>query len=372
MINQKAFVGTNSIAEMQCFIHSLSLKKVFLLRGKKSYVSCGAKDIMENVFSKEKLTVIEWCDFQENPKIEDLEKGLALFCESAADIIIAVGGGSVLDMAKLLRFSYSYEGNLTGKDFVKRKKLVPLVAVPTTSGTGCETTPFSVCYKDQVKYSVAHPDMQPDLAIIYPPFTYNNSPYLTACTGFDALAQAIEAYWNVNATPESDKYALEAICLLWHSLPEAVNAPTQEVRNKMSQGAYLAGRAISVTKTTAPHAFSYAFTTYCDYPHGHAVALTFPFFFELNVRKFDGLLQKTISEGAYKAKMMCLTRLLKIDGVSYAILFDYIKNIGLLSKGYKEDIKEMINKVNLERLSNNPVKISDEILLNLEKYLYEH
>lgn len=373
MNGQKVFIGLNAIGEMQRYIHTLSPEMVFLLRGKDSYVACGAKNIIKEVFACEHLQYVEWYDFQENPKLEDIENGLKLLVESQADIIIAVGGGSVLDMAKLVRFAYSYEGELTGNDFTKKQRLLPLFALPTTAGTGCEATPFAVCYKEKVKYSVAHEDMQSDVAVVYPPFTYGNSAYLTACTGFDALAQATEAYWNVNATPESDRYAEDAIRILWANLPLVVNHPSEGVRNRMAEAAYLAGKAIAITKTTAPHAFSYAFTTYCGYPHGHAVALTFPFFFDLNVCRFHGRLQKGVDEKIYAHKMQ---KLRNLWGVSPTEALNkvqtFIECIGLENKGYRgQSVHDLLSMVNLQRLGNNPVKMDEEQMKELETYMIQ-
>lgn len=371
MAVQKALIDQDSIVQLQKIIRSLSPKKVFLFRGKRSYDYCGAKDLIDKVFSTEGTEISEWQDFQENPKIEDVEKGLTLLRKFNADIIIAIGGGSVLDMAKLIRFAYSYEGNLTGKVFEKKEHLIPLVAIPTTAGTGCEATPFAVCYEDKVKYSVAHPDMLPDIAVVYPPLTYSNSSYLTACTGFDALAQATEAYWNVNATTESDLFAEEAIELLWHNIFKTVTQPTPESRAAMSKGAYLAGKAIAITKTTAPHAFSYAFTTYCGYPHGHAVALTFPFFFDLNVCRFKGKLQQGIDENHYESKMQ---KLRLIFGVDTATARNKIRTLtetlGLYNNGFKgANIHDLLAKVNIQRLDNNPVVMTKHFTTKLGNYL---
>lgn len=371
MTNKKTFIGYNSIAEMQRYIHTLSPKKVFLLRGKGSYIACGAMDIMEEILATEKLQSSEWFDFLENPKIEDVKVGVELLKESQADIIIAIGGGSVIDMAKLVRFSYSYEGELTSNFFTKKQDLLPFIALPTTSGTGCEATPFAVCYKDKVKYSVAHEDMLPDIAAIYPPFTYDNSSYLTACTGFDALAQATEAYWNINATTESDRYSEEAISLLWKNIYEAVNKPTEQVRDAMCKGAYLAGKAIAITKTTAPHAFSYAFTTYCDYPHGHAVALTFPFFFDLNVCRFKGRLKCCIQEEYYELKMQKLRGLFGVEAdTALNKVQTLIENIGLHNRGCKDNsLHALLSLVNIQRLDNNPCVIDEGLMYELERYM---
>ena len=213
-------------------------------------------------------------------------------------------------------------------------------------------------YKDNVKYSIEHEDILPDVAIVYPPFTYNNPQYLTACTGFDALAQGIEAYWNVNATEESDKYAKRAIELLWSNLPIAVNSPTNEVRNKISEGSYWAGCAINVTKTTAPHAFSYPLTTNYGYPHGHAVALTFPFFFNLNLNL--NRLKSGIDIELYKSKIEYLR------GICTIPIKDYINHLLFLSPREADylDIQLIVRSVNIQRLNNNPVNIDSSVSLD--------
>lgn len=342
-MRQQFFLGNSSINELLPVLQRYAPERVFLVRGKKSYVTCGAAAVMDEICSTLRCAVTEFYDFEENPKFEDVRKGLSLLVSSKSSLIVGVGGGSVLDMSKLLRFFYSYSGEATGCEFLKEKELLPLVVLPTTSGTGSETTHFAVLYKDGVKYSVAHEDILPDVALVYPPFTYNNPKYLTACTGFDALSQAIESYWNVNATEESDEYARRAIRLLGSNLPVAVNAPTELARDRVSEGAYWAGRAINITKTTAPHAFSYPFTTYYGYPHGHAVALTFPFFYKL-------YMDKGVSH-----------RVLFLKEVLQENISDYIEGIGLdLNLKETVDIGKVIDECNISRMRNYPITFEKE------------
>lgn len=364
MKGQKYFFGNDALANLQREIHQNSYRRVLLLRGKLSYEVCGAKMAFCEIFSFEQCQVTEWRDFQENPKIEDVERGLQLLQSKGADVIVAVGGGSVIDMAKLIRFHYSYSGDLTGKDFIRTKDLIPLMAVPTTAGTGSEATHFAVCYKNKVKYSVEHDDILPDVACVYPQFTYSNSPYLTACTGFDALAQAIESYWNKNATTESERYAIQALEKLWHPLGKLSNGfLTEGDRDSLAEGAYWAGRAINITKTTAPHAFSYAFTTFCSYPHGHAVALTFPFFMDLNCNT------NVSKDNHYK-----INKLLDVLGMDRDTcknkMQTYIECIGLKYRGTKGlPLRELLDQVNLQRLGNNPVPVDQAVIDRLEIFL---
>lgn len=363
MIQQQVYLGTSSIKELLPTLQKLNPQHIFLVRGKSSYEICGAKAIVNEVLGILHCRVTEFYDFEDNPKAEDLVRGLQLLHNSQVSVILAVGGGSVLDMAKLIRFFYSYSGDVIGKEFKKERALLPLIVLPTTAGTGSEATHFAVLYKDKVKYSVEHDEILPDTVIVYPPFTYNNPSYLTACTGFDALAQCIEAYWNVNATAESDEYAERAIDLLWNNLPLAVNSPTVAIRNMISEGSYWAGRAINITKTTAPHAFSYPFTTYYGYPHGHAVALTFPFFFSYCNK---------INDIKIKAKMERLCNLIGLHDniLSLSFIKEYIDTLGLLRKHHdKFNVAMILQFVNMDRLSNYPVDIDIFFLRELSDFL---
>ena len=333
------------VATLVALLKESDAKRVFVVRGRKSYEACGAQTAMQEAQKQCAVEYTEYIDFSVNPKDEEAQIGVQLLLESKPDVIIAIGGGSVMDMAKLIRH-YAAE----------QKYIVPLWAIPTTAGTGAEATHFAVVYKEGKKHSVEADDIMPDIAILYAPFTYGNNAYLTACTGFDALAQAIEAFWNPNATEESKSYSIRAIELLYKQLPQCVaHTDNTELRDEIQQGAYWAGRAINITKTTAPHAFSYAFTTHYGYPHGHAVALTFPFFMKLNgTKELFEVLGVTREDAMRKME-------------------EYISSIGLsLQLAPSVDVKGMLKEVNIQRLSNNPIKVTQEIISELESYLNSH
>ena len=316
-------------------------KQVFLVRGKHSFVSCGAQEVLRKVQEITGVQFIEYMDFSPNPKDEEAHEGLQRVLEASPDIILAIGGGSVLDIAKLIRH-YAAE----------RGCALPLLAIPTTSGTGAEATHFAVVYRGGKKCSIEADDILPDVVLLYPPFTYKNDAYLTACTGFDAIAQAIESYWAKGANEESRTYSLKALNLLWKQLPLLIKGSTNELRDQVSEGAYWAGRAINISKTTAPHAFSYEFTSHYGYPHGHAVALTFPFFLYLNATE----------------------ELYRILGVapSDAIrkMEEYIMSLGLsLHLSPEVDIPTTLQQVNMQRLGNNPINVTSDLVKELETYL---
>ena len=149
MIKQRVFLGASAIDNLLPVLQEYAPRHVFLVRGKNSYNKSGAKSIIDSILQVLNCSVTEFYDFEENPKIEDLEKGLLLLRTSQPSVIVAIGGGSVLDMSKLLRFFYSYSGEMTGKNFKQECALLPLIALPTTAGTGCEATHFAVLYKDK-------------------------------------------------------------------------------------------------------------------------------------------------------------------------------------------------------------------------------
>lgn len=364
---QQAYIGLESIGKFKEFAERLNPQKVLLVRDKRAYTICGAQSAIEYVFNN--VTILDFYDFQENPKIEDVYKGLSVLEATGADLIVGIGGGSVMDMAKLIRFLHSYSIDDGFKPLRKEQELIPLALLPTTAGTGAEATHFAVVYKNKKKFSLAHNDVLADVAVVNPTFTYKVPAYITACTGFDALAQAIEAYWNVNANDESDQYAKKAIGLLEDNLYQAVHSPNAEVRNKVSEGAYWAGRAINITKTTAPHAFSYPYTTYYGLPHGHAVAMTFPQFFALNYGNEENYIGKRpLAE--HQLRMDRLYSWLHIDGKSTACqqITKYILSLGLsLSSPQDFNPKVILDNVNMERLGNNPVKVKSKcnLIINI-------
>jgi alcohol dehydrogenase class IV len=375
MILQQAYIDKDFKQHLSNILEEKNPAEILLVRGKNSFELSGAKDIFKSVTSPLKCCVTEFFDFSENPKIEDVHEGLKILNRTSTDLIIGTGGGSVIDMAKLIRFFHSYSGEIQNSLFKQKTPLIPLIAVPTTAGTGSEATHFAVVYKDKIKYSVAHEDVLPDIALVYSPFTYSNSKYLTACSGFDALAQAIEAYWNVNATDESDIYAIKAIELLWTNLPVAVNSPTTVSRDKISEGAYWAGKAINITKTTAPHAMSYAFTSYYGFPHGHAVALTFPYFMEYNTHVPR---EEFNSQGSYECFQMKISKLYEILSLKKSDnvcdkLKTYTKLLGLtFPLPLDFDTEVIADNVNLQRACNNPrilTKESIEAAIKSIKYL---
>ncbi len=376
MKKQVEYFGAGSTKNLHDILYKETVKKVFIVTGKKSFVESGGNKIFADLSDKFLFTYYN--DFSENPRLEELEKGISAFRESGSELIIAFGGGSVIDTAKLINILSAQNGN--PDEYIKNKKTLTeigkkMIAIPTTSGSGSESTHFAVVYSGNQKYSLAHEYILPDIIIINPELTYSLSSNHTAVSGIDAFSQAVESYWSVNSNQESKKYSSESIKLILENLVSAVNNPSPENRINMSKAANLAGKAINITKTTAPHAISYSLTTYFGVPHGQAVSFTLGEFFVYNyeVTSEDAAdsrgaeyVKKTITE--INGLMGCNTAEESKNKIN-----NLLKSVNLKTKlkeadiSSESDLKMILENVNTERLQNNPRKLSSENLMKILK-----
>ncbi|MEB2275477.1 iron-containing alcohol dehydrogenase [Bacillus sp. ILBB4] len=199
------------------------------------------------------------------------------------DLVIGVGGGSALDLAKLTAVLAVHDGaveeylNLTGTKQISKKGL-PKILIPTTSGTGSEVTNISVLSLESTKDVVTHDYLLADVAIVDPELTLSVPPKVTAATGVDALTHAVEAYISVNANPATDALALKAIRMISSSLRTAVeNGKDKEARTQMSYGSYLAGLAFFNAGVAGVHALAYPLGGQFHISHGESNAVLLPY-----------------------------------------------------------------------------------------------
>ncbi len=353
------FIGRGQIRAIQKVLKKHAPKKIFLVTGKHSYQACGANSDIDRLLSD--YTFVRFHDFSPNPTFKEALQGTKLFEKEPCDFIIAIGGGSAIDMAKTINVFQAHKGKekeLATGQLKLTNTLLPMCIVPTTTGTGSEATHFAVIYVDGDKYSLAHETLLPNYVILDPNYTDTMSPYITACTGFDALSQAIESYWAKGATDESRGYAVQAIPLISNNIELAVNEADRTARENMQLGANYAGKAINISKTTAPHALSYGITRITSLPHGHAVALTLGNFFIINDR--------CINEGHQALDMFQnLYSLLNVSNANEAKSwwYDLMAKCKLNTdlKEYSLDKERLIDAIisypNLERLGNHPFQL---------------
>ena len=371
---QKEYFGINSIKKLRDILQKHNPKNIFLVTGKTSYKKCGAKNILDKILKE--YNVARFYDFDVNPKLNDIEKGIKLFKSKKCDFVIAVGGGSVMDVAKSINSFAANKGKpedylQKGKPIKKKGKI--LVAIPTTAGSGSEATKFAVIYINKTKYSLDNEFILPDYSIVDPQFIMNLPKSITASAGMDALSQGIESYWSINSTNESKKYAKQAIRLAIKNLANAVNGNTSS-RIAMAKAAHLAGKAINITKTTACHAISYPITSYFNVPHGHAVALTIPYILVYNSNVTDEDLLDKRGVSYVKNTINEIAKFLGTSNVEDASkkVMDLMEQIGLNTKlselGINTDKDIMIiikNGFDPQRVKNNPRALTKNSLINI-------
>ena len=239
-------------------------------------------------------------DVEVNPKLEGLELALDRLRHVSFDAFVGFGGGSAIDSAKVLAVGLcpalagiTIRRLLADPSLHQEARTKPVYALPTTSGTGSEVTPYATVWdrEQRKKYSLAGPAVFPHMAIVDPDLTDGLPKAVTLSTGLDAINQAAEAIWNRNMTPVSEGYSLRALRLGFDALPRLLADSNDHLaRSDMAEGSLLAGLAISQTRTALCHSMSYPITARFGVPHGLACAFTMPAVLRHNLRADDGRL----------------------------------------------------------------------------------
>ncbi|TXK90767.1 iron-containing alcohol dehydrogenase, partial [Parageobacillus sp. SY1] len=272
------YVGWGALDNLLPEVERFSPKKILVVTDP-ALEKIGLVQRVTNPLVERGYDVEIYTDVVPEPPLETGEKLVSFTREGKFDLIIGVGGGSAMDLAKLAAVLAVHEGkvgdylNLTGTRNIEKKGL-PKILIPTTSGTGSEVTNISVLSLDTTKDVVTHDYLLADVAIVDPQLTVSVPPRVTAATGIDALTHAVEAYVSVNASPTSDGLALQAIRLIARSLRKAVeNGTDKQARIDMSNGSYLAGLAFFNAGVAGVHALAYPLGGQFHIPHGESNAV---------------------------------------------------------------------------------------------------
>lgn len=224
-------------------------------------------------------------DIAPNPDITLLQTQVARFAElkTQPEVVIALGGGSVIDSAKVFAAA---RGDFAAMDAYLKKRAGaetitpwPLIAVPTTAGTGSEVTCWATVWDNAggAKFSLAHPGLYPEMSLVDPGLMLGKPRDLTIQTGLDALSHALESLWNRNANPVSMAHAITAARGVLSTLPLlADDLRNPELRDRMARASTLAGFAFSNTKSAIAHSLSYPITLHHGVPHGIACSFSLP------------------------------------------------------------------------------------------------
>jgi phosphonate metabolism-associated iron-containing alcohol dehydrogenase len=366
----KIYFGVKSYKDILKKVIRSEESEFALFYGENAMKKIGVIDAIKNEFSD--FGIKEFGNINSNPDIEDIEKVLSLLEET--NFVVGIGGGSVLDFAKTVAFisnqSESLRNFLLRKTKSPAKPSVPFIAIPTTSGTGSEVTPWASIwdFKESKKYSLSHELMFPEIAIVDPYLTQSLPSFQTAYTGYDALSHALEAFWSRCSNPISDLYAIEAVRLiLSHLQPLIENLQDIEHRVALSKASLYAGLAFSNTKTTAVHSVSYPMTLHYRIPHGVACALTLAEFWEYNLKSIPEYKIKRLfdvvdckSSEDFKRKLKTMLRIVGLP--------DTLKKAGIPNEGIDIILDEGFHP---ERVTNNPIQLTRRALKEILEKIYE-
>ena len=305
------------------------------------FISIGPR--VESAISGVGSPLLKFSDFASNPLEESVLKGVDLFTKEACDTLVAVGGGSSIDVAKCIKL------------YAKAPE-TKLIAIPTTAGTGSESTRFAVIYAQGKKQSITDDCIVPDFAILEPSVLESLPLYQKKCTMMDALCQGLESWWSVNSTDASRVISRRAVQMILSNWCEYLASGGTHLSGGVAmEAANLAGQAICITQTTAPHAFSYKLTSMYGLPHGHAVAICLPEIWDFmlaNIEKCSDPRGAQYLQGIFEE----ISQLITPEGFR-ALLAELELTAPSAAEG---DIAILAASVNPIRLANNPVPISQQ------------
>jgi alcohol dehydrogenase class IV len=331
----------DSITSLPKIIDSLGAAKIAIICGK-SYTKLNIASIIKSIGKPYLL----FNDFSPNPLHSDAEKGRHMIEEQGISTLVAIGGGSALDVAKCIKYD--------------SKREMTIIAVPTTAGSGSESTKHIVVYENGQKMSFKSDDVIPEYVILDASLLATLPTYQRKCTMLDALCQGIESFWSVNSTNESKDYSLKTIRLIKDNWDEYINKNNPEAARIILQASNYSGQAINIASTTAAHAMSYKLTGIYGIPHGHAVAICLP-----KVWRFITNNTNRCSDSRGENYLKSILEQIPITVTWFEELLLNLQIENPISVNRTDEITKLTDSVNILRLANAPVSITKDHIRNM-------
>lgn len=349
----KSYFGSGIVTQMKTQIAQYGTKAL-LVTGKHSALASGAQVDVLAALEAMGVEAVVFNQIEENPSVETVKAAASFGLAEGADFVIGIGGGSPLDASKaiamVMRQPELLKSNLFG---LKPMKALPVIAIPTTSGTGSEVTPYAILtdHVDQTKKNLGQ-SIYPKMALLDPAYTYSLSDEVTLHTAIDAFTHLAEGFLNTNATRFSDAFAKEGLRAFAKQLPK-LQAKTYdgEFRREMMEISMLAGMVIAQTGTSLPHGMGYALTYHHGVPHGLA----------------NGLLMSAYLE-SFKSMDRVNDLLVTMGFQSLSDLTAVLRQLCKIKIQYeKEQLAHYAREMsqNQGKLKNHPEAVGEEELFNL-------
>ncbi len=280
--------GPSAIEQTMRYVRNFGAQKPLVVSDP-GVIAAGWTQKVIDMLTRDGIDCTLFSRISPNPRDYEVMEGARFYDKQGCDLIIAIGGGSVMDSAKAIGIVSTNQTDVKDFEGVDNVEIPgpPLICIPTTAGTSADISQFSVINNTQkkVKFAIISTTMVPDVALVDPMLTMSMSPFLTACTGMDALVHALEAFVSSASSPMTDLHALEALRLLKTHLPHIIENPNDvQTRSHIMQGSLQAGLAFSNASLGAGHSLAHSLGGYLDLPHGecnailidHVIAFNYP------------------------------------------------------------------------------------------------
>ena len=362
----KLIFGTDKVKSLAKIVTDLGFQKGVLISDPVFIKNGLAAKVVE--YSQGTLVEI-FSDITPNPTVSNVDDCARIMREKDVDFAVALGGGSSLDCAKaacsVCKTPHSIVEFHSGK-MKLGKEAVPLIAIPTTSGTGSEVTPVAVLSDPArgVKAPLVSDNFFPLCAIIDPALTLTVPPAITAATGMDVLSHALEGFWSKNHQPICDAMALHAARLVFdYMLPAYADGENLEAREKLSEASVMAGLAFGLPKTAGSHACSFPLTSVYHISHGEACAFTLDAFTRINAEAEGGRLNNFAKMLGFTDASAMADRILEMKKAMSM-------KVTLSDAGIPEEkLSELASLSQHPNMLNNPVAMDVESILKMYKSL---
>ena len=367
LINKYNFRELKKIIDNQIF------SRVLVIGGAYSFRKSGAEKLIYRLLKNKEIAI--FFKTKKLPEFIELNKLINFLKKFNPNLIISIGGGSVIDLSKISNVCFDIK-NLKNKIIKNNipitKQFCNLIAIPTTAGSGAEVTTNAVIYINNKKYSVEDNLIKPTYMALFPDLVINNDKLsVIQASAFDSFAQAVESMFSVKSNNESLLYSKKSISIFLENYRNFISKKNLENAYKLSMSSYYSGKAISISKTIAPHATSYPFTSLFNVNHGHAVSLTFNSYLKFN---YDNRI-RSLSKYNLTNRYQLLFKFLKSNNIEdltrkveqIRLDLSLENKLSKINNKIPSKINLILKDINIQRLNNNPVKIEKKDILDILK-----
>lgn len=373
----KMVFGINSIERVAREARFLGGNSRVLILTDKPVRAAGAPEKALEILRKDGFEAAVYDNLEPEPRIELVEEAASFAKEFDPEVIVGIGGGSVMDSTKLVAASFTHSGRLreyVGPNLLKMRGK-PTICVPTTAGTGSEVTQYAVFTIDGKKKTCASPYIIPDVALVDPMLTLTLPPHVTAGCGLDALSHAIESLISTEATPITDELAYLATRLIFSYLRRAYSKPNDvEARYYMSMAATVAGIPLCNARMVVGHSISQTIGPMYRIPHGVSCAITLPYIMKFYAPVVSEKLAQVAVEAGEDVAHMPLKDAALASAIAVKRLLEEV-DIAPSLKSYDVP-REMLPKLAEDSItnfprSNSPIELNKENVLKILEWMYE-